>query len=262
MKKISIITPCLNSLPLLKETVLSVLQQKAFFAGQVELEYIICDGGSNDGTFEWIESIENSNVRLISEPDAGIYDALSKGLKSVTGDIIAYLNAGDYYSLYAFNILKDVFSDPNVKWATGYNTWYNQKGFLVQALLPYRYRRSLIQKGVYGYLMPWIWIQQESTFWREELLTGVDLKKLSEFKFAGDYYLWHQFSKVTDLHIVRAHLGGFRKHPGQISEDKKKYQKEISDIFERRPSVYDYVAGFIDTIIWYMPDRIKCALNC
>jgi hypothetical protein len=155
----------------------------------------------------------------------------------------------------------DVFSDPNIKWITGYNIWYNQKGYLVSALLPYRYRCSLIQKGVYGYLMPWIWIQQESTFWRKELLSGVDLKKLSQFQFAGDYYLWHQFSKVTDLHIVKAHIGGFRKHAGQISEDKKQYQKEMSDILERRPSVYDYMASFLDTIVWYMPDRIKLALN-
>lgn len=109
--------------------------------------------------------------------------------------------------------------------------------------------------------MPWIWIQQESTFWRKELLSGVDFKKLSEFKFAGDYYLWRQFSKVSDLNIVKAHIGGFRKHPGQISEDKKQYQNEMAGILECRPSIYDYMAGFIDTIVWYMPDRIKCALN-
>ena len=259
--KISIITPCLNSLPFLKETVNSVLQQKAYVEGYVELEYIICDGDSDDGSIEWLESLDNASIKIISEKDTGIYDALSKGLNFVTGDIIAYLNAGDYYSRSAFNILLDVFSDQNVKWVTGYNTWYNQRGYLVSALLPYRYRRPLIQKGVYGYLMPWIWIQQESTFWRKELLSGVNLEKLSEFKFAGDYYLWHQFSKVTDLHIVKAHIGGFRKHPGQISEDKQQYQKEMSDILERRPSFFDYFAGFIDTIVWYFPDRIKLALN-
>ena len=259
--KITIITPCLNALELLKETVCSVLQQKACLNGQVEFEYIICDGGSQDGTIEWIESIESSNIRLISEPDTGVYDALSKGLNSVSGDFIAYLNAGDYYSRNAFNILMDVFSDPDVKWVTGYNTWYNQKGYLVKALLPYRYRRSLIQAGVYGYLMPWMWIQQESTFWRAELLSSVDMRRLSQFKFSGDYYLWHQFSKVSDLHIVKAHMGGFRKHFRQISEDKKQYQKEMSDILERSPSVYDYMMGFIDTIVWYMPDRIKCTLN-
>jgi len=190
-----------------------------------------------------------------------VYDALAKGLSLATGDIIAYLNAGDYYSPYALNIIEDVFSDSDVKWITGYSCWYNQKGYLVSALLPFHYRRSLIRKGIYGYWLPWMWIQQESTFWRKELLAGVDLEKLSKFKFAGDYYLWHQFSKVSDLHIVKARIGGFRKHAGQISEDKEKYQKEMSNIFECRPSVFDYMTGFFYTVAWYMPDRIKCALN-
>ena len=105
------------------------------------------------------------------------------------------------------------------------------------------------------------WLDAQSSFGRKFFIDCVNSEKLSEFKFAGDYYLWHQFSKVTDLHIVKAYIGGFRKHPGQISEDKKQYQKEMSDILERRPSLFDYFAGFIDTIVWYMPDRIKLALN-
>jgi glycosyltransferase involved in cell wall biosynthesis len=109
INKISILTPCLNSLPLLKETVFSVIHQKALVNRNVELEYIICDGGSDDGSIEWLESLDNASIKIISEKDIGIYDALSKGLNFVTGDIIAYLNAGDFYSPHAFNILMDVF---------------------------------------------------------------------------------------------------------------------------------------------------------
>ena len=259
--RISIITPCLNALDFLKDTVFSVLSQKALMVGQVELEYIFCDGGSTDGTLEWLESLNYSEIRLIAEKDKGLYDALSKGLTVATGDIVAYLNAGDYYSPYAFNILYNVFADPNVKWITGYSTWYNQKGYLVSALLPYRYRRAFIQKGFYGYLIPWMWIQQESTFWRTELLTRVDFEKFSGLKYAGDYYLWRQFSKVTDLHIVKAHIGGFRKHPEQLSENKKGYNQEIASFVNNVPSVADYIVGWFDTMIWYMPDRVKLALN-
>lgn len=260
-KKISIITPCLNSLDLLKDTVFSVLFQKAVMEGQTELEYIICDGESTDGSLEWLESLNHSGIHLMTSKDEGLYDALAKGLKAATGDIVAYLNAGDYYSPYAFNILCNVFADGNVKWITGYSTWYNQKGYLVSALLPYRYRRSLIQKGGYGYLVPWIWIQQESTFWRKELLESVDLKKLANFKFAGDYYLWHQFSKVADLNIVKAYIGGFRQHFGQISQNTKQYHNEMVAIISSRPSVFDYLTVFFDSLVWHMPDRIKLALN-
>lgn len=69
----------LNSLELFKETVNSVLLQKAYLDGQVALEYIICDGGSDDGSIEWLESLENASIKIISEKDTGVYDALSKG---------------------------------------------------------------------------------------------------------------------------------------------------------------------------------------
>ncbi|MBC2716525.1 MAG: glycosyltransferase [Desulfobacteraceae bacterium] len=258
--KITIITPCLNAMDLLKDTVLSVLSQKAVLENNVELEYIICDGGSTDGSRQWIESLNSPLVHLISESDNGIYDGLVKGLQIASGEIIGYLNAGDYYSPYAFNILKDVFSNANVKWVTGFNVCYNNEGFLISVNLPGRYRRRFIKKGMYGSFLPWI--QQESTFWRLELNSLIDLKTLSRFKLAGDYYLWNCFAEQTDLKIVKAYLCGFREHIEQLSENKALYKSELLKISGQRPNAFDYVQAFFDYMIWwFLPDRLKLIMN-
>ncbi|MDO9288966.1 MAG: glycosyltransferase family 2 protein [Thermodesulfovibrionales bacterium] len=91
--KISIITICLNSEKFLEETILSVLNQS-----YKNIEYIIIDGGSTDGTLDIIKRYEDRIDYWVSEPDKGISDAFNKGLKLATGDIIAILNSDDYYA--------------------------------------------------------------------------------------------------------------------------------------------------------------------
>jgi glycosyltransferase involved in cell wall biosynthesis len=80
LKKISIITPCRNAARFIGETVESVIGQTALFSGRAELEYIVCDGNSSDGTPDIVRSYGNKSIKIVSEPDAGMYDALSKGL--------------------------------------------------------------------------------------------------------------------------------------------------------------------------------------
>lgn len=91
--KISIITVCLNSAGTMEQTIQSVISQ-----GYPNIEYIIIDGGSTDGTLDIIYKYEKYIARWISEPDAGIYDAMNKGIKMATGDYISFLNSDDWYT--------------------------------------------------------------------------------------------------------------------------------------------------------------------
>jgi len=91
--KISIITVVLNHVSTIRSTIESVLNQT-----HPEIEYIIIDGGSTDGSKEIIESYGDKVTRFISEPDKGMYDALNKGLGMTTGEIIGSLNADDIYT--------------------------------------------------------------------------------------------------------------------------------------------------------------------
>ena len=91
--KVSIITVCFNSAETIEDTIKSVLSQD-----YKEIEYIVVDGGSTDGTLEIINRYRNNMSNVISEPDNGIYDAMNKGVKLATGEVVGFLNAGDFYA--------------------------------------------------------------------------------------------------------------------------------------------------------------------
>jgi glycosyltransferase involved in cell wall biosynthesis len=100
---ISIITVVYNSASTLEQTILSVINQT-----YENIEYIIIDGGSTDGTVDIINKYEDKLAYWVSEPDNGIYDAMNKGINRATGEWINFMNAGDGFNSY--NILEDVYS--------------------------------------------------------------------------------------------------------------------------------------------------------
>lgn len=258
MQKISIVTPCFNSEKYIKETIESVICQTAVLSQRVELEYIICDGNSSDRTLSIIKSIDSNCIKLISENDSGMYSALSKGLRLSSGNIIAYLNAGDYYHKCAFDIVLDLFESKPIHWLTGYTVAYNQRSQLVGIKLPYKYRESFFNCGFYLEKLPCV--QQESTFWSSNLNSLLDYEFLSNLQYAGDYYLWKQFSRQEKLNIVEAYLGGFKHHKGQISENIEAYSKEVKSMCSL-PNANDWALAYFDKLIWYAPSKVKKLLN-
>lgn len=94
---LTVVTVCRNALADLKPTVESVLAQKA--QGTISIEHVVVDGASTDGTAAWLEEQRAAgNIeRYVSEPDAGIYDAMNKGINLARGAVLAFLNAGDTY---------------------------------------------------------------------------------------------------------------------------------------------------------------------
>lgn len=91
--KVSIITAVYNSATYIEDAIRSVLSQD-----YENLEYIVIDGGSTDGTLDIINKYRTKISKVISEPDKGIYDALNKGLSKASGDIIGLLHADDMYA--------------------------------------------------------------------------------------------------------------------------------------------------------------------
>ena len=106
-KKISIITVVFNSKSSLEKTIKSITEQE-----YKDIEYIIIDGGSTDGTVDIIKKYEKFISVWISEHDKGIYDAMNKGLKKATGDYVWFLNAGDeIYSNDTLNYINSTEGD-------------------------------------------------------------------------------------------------------------------------------------------------------
>ncbi len=91
--KVSIITVVYNNKKTIEDTIKSVLNQT-----YKNIEYIIIDGASTDGTVDIIKSYEDKIDKFISEPDNGIYDAMNKGIKLTTGDIVGTINSDDFYA--------------------------------------------------------------------------------------------------------------------------------------------------------------------
>jgi len=250
---VSIVTPCYNAEKYINMTIESVLNQTAFKNGRADLEYIIVDGGSTDGTLEIIDNIVNRHmlkkcVKIISEPDNGMYDALVKGMKLACGDIFAYINADDYYSISAIDVVIAIMEKYPVKWLTGWAIGYNEYGHITGMSSQYLFRKKFIAKGIYGTKLPHL--QQESTFWRKELNEHIDFEKLKKLKYAGDYYIWTEFSKKEYLYIVETYLGGFRSREGQLSKQMKKYNEEKCELLNGRINFIDRLTIIKDKIFW------------
>ena len=263
--KFSVITPCFQAENYIRETIESVLLNSAVRNKSIELEYIVCDGGSSDNTISIIEktfsSFNQKNIKtiLMSEKDLGMYHALSKSLQMISGNIISYLNAGDFYSPHCFEIVAELFHVDQIKWLTGLDVVYNQRSHMIYSALPFCYRKNLIQCGFYN-LKTLPHIQQESTFWDSSLNALIDHEKLKRFKYAGDYYLWKTFSSQEDLYIVEAWLGGFKVHKGQLSSDEDGYNKEMKSI-TKKPRLIDFFQMSFDKMIWSRPNIYKKWFN-
>lgn len=108
--KLSVITVCLNSASTIEQTMQSVLSQR-----HADIEYLVLDGGSSDGTQEIIGRYRDRLAVYLSEPDKGLYDAMNKGIALATGEVIGILNADDFYAdSEVLHRVATVFNDPQV----------------------------------------------------------------------------------------------------------------------------------------------------
>lgn len=252
-------TPVLNGAHLVEDTVKSVFAQTAVADGSASVEYILADGGSDDTTVDLaLAAAPKGQLDVRSEKDRGMYDAVRRGFEGSTADVHCYLNAGDTYNPHAFALVQMMILRFHAEWITGFTVLYADDGSTFHVRLPFRYRSELFKYGVYGTILPNV--QQESTFWLRSIEHAVDWEVFSQFRLAGDAYLWNRFSTLSTLKIVGAHLGGFRYHDGQLSSDRSRYDAEM-DRFSDRIPLTARVQAALDRIGWELPRKLKKAFN-
>jgi glycosyltransferase involved in cell wall biosynthesis len=209
--KISIVTPNYNCSRFLEETILSVIKQD-----YPNLEYIIIDGGSTDGSIDIIKKYENKLASWVSEPDNGMYHAIQKGFDRSTGEIMGWINSDDILQKSSLDALAYIFStNKAVDWVQGYPNVIDEKSNFVYDRPPRFSKFSFYLKDYHD----GIFIQQESTFWRRKLWTLCGGHFSEKIKYAGDFELWIRFFQYAELYTTKTRLGSFRVHHGQMSKE-------------------------------------------
>jgi len=204
--RISLVTPVFNSARYLGAALHSVLSQE-----YPNLEYIVVDGGSTDGTVEIIRRHESQLHTWISEPDHGMYDAINKGFALSSGEVMGWISATDLLHAGSLFVVGGVFrAFPEVEWITGRATGFNSEGMAVEVLRLRRWSRMRFLAGANRY------IQQESTFWRRSLWERTGSRVDDSRRSASDFELWVRFFRQARLYTVDALIGGFRSHPDSL----------------------------------------------
>lgn len=239
--KFSIITPAYNMENWIEETIKSVLSQ----AGDFEIEYIIMDGGSTDGTVEiikkydqliqsgaWPISCNSIAFAWRSEKDTGMYEAINRGFLKATGDIFAWINADDIYKAGALSAIQTVFGKfPDIQWVKGITGTIDENSKKLRQGVCSLYSQEWLAKGIYG--QEAYFVEQDSVFWKSNLWRKAGPVP-AHLRYAGDYWLWIQFAKHAPLWPLNIPVSCFRKRENQISKDIAKYKHEQSEIRPHR----------------------------
>lgn len=240
--KISIITVVFNGATTIGDTLDSVNDQT-----YPDVEHIVVDGGSRDNTLDIVKARGKRVEQLVSERDRGIYDAMNKGLKLATGDVIGFLNADDFYVDPA--VLEDVakvFANERVQACYGDLLYVSQEQ---QDKIVRYWKSSDFVPGAFGRG----WVPPHPTFFvrREvyEKLGGFNL----DFRIAADFELMMRFIEVNRVNavyvprvMIRMRLGGTtNKSIGNIV----KQNREIMNALRLHGARSSWL-GFIGHKVW------------
>ena len=195
--KISVVTVCRNSASTLRDALDSVARQRR---DGFEVEHIVVDGGSTDGTVDMLKSCEG--VRWISEPDRGTYDAMNKGIRMSTGDVVGILNADDVLADDGvLSAVAGAFADESVDAAYGDIRFVSPELASVEAMRSGRVRRYCTAR----FWRPWMFrfgamVPHPSFYCRRALFDRFGLYENDLYPKSADFDL--------ELRFIR--LGGVR----------------------------------------------------
>lgn len=244
--KFSIVTPSFNQGGFIQATIDSVLTQD--FSN---VEYFVMDGGSTDSTLDVLKAVDDPRMKWVSEPDKGQSDAINKGMRQVTGDILAYLNSDDVYLPGAFTFAAEFFErNPEVDILYGQVHTINQTGqeigpdYLVGPI-------TLEQFFTRRFKFP-----QQAVFWRKRVTEAIGLFDESlHYQMDYDYWMRALIAGFKFQHTDRF-LAQFREHGesktvSQAVKFWKDWQTIIDKIYQRddltpemlalKPLAYAYV---------------------
>jgi glycosyltransferase involved in cell wall biosynthesis len=217
---VGIVTPTLNAEKYLDLTLRSIWGQQG-----VRIDHVIVDGGSSDGTLDIAGRYPSRVIRSVD--DQGMYDAINRGMAEVSGEIVGYLNADDEIAPGALELVSTIFARrPDVQWLFGTVEYVDGDGRLLGRLAP-------VAPSLRAYLgIHWSPIPQQTVWFRRSFFERVGPFDIS-YRNCGDYDWYARALKMEPPLVIRATLGIFRLHEGQISLNIERMKHEQRVVRER-----------------------------
>lgn len=204
---VTIITPSFNQAPYLEETIQSVLNQT-----YPNIEYIIMDGGSTDGSVEIIKRHQKKLTQWVSEKDRGQTDAINKGFALAKGEILAWINSDDTLLPNAVGEAVEYLQDhPDVGLVYGDTNYIDEKSRVIGRFPASQTDLPRLRRG-------YVHIPQQASFFRKSIWDQVGPLD-PEFFFAMDYDLWVRIAQLSGIHYLPRLWANFRLHRGAKTID-------------------------------------------
>lgn len=233
--KISVITPSYNQGIFIEETILSILNQN-----YANLEYIIIDGGSTDNTVDIIKKYESHIAFWVSEKDSGQSEAINKGFKKATGDIICWINSDDILLPNALTKVADSFkANIHLELLNGHLLIIDQNSHIITNYLILKPLNWYARRGIY-------YVAQQSMFWKRSLLERIGYINEEFHAMMDREFLIRVFKNNCNVGHTKQILGAIRKHEttktalnGSIwSQDEMELQRRYINDYGQKPKLF------------------------
>lgn len=211
LPRITVVTPALNAAATIEKTLASVRSQ-----GYPDVEHVVIDGGSTDGTLEILERAEG--IRYVSEPDKGLSDAVNKGVKMATGEIVGWLNADDVYLPGALHRAGEAAAaHPDREWITGRCIIIDGDDQEIRRFVT-RYKDFFLRR----YSLPLYLVQNfvctPASWVRRRAFDEIGLFD-ERYKYSMDYEVFLRLARRGDPVVIDEPLACFRMVEGTLSMD-------------------------------------------
>lgn len=224
--KISIVIPSYNKVAYIESTLHSIINQE-----YPNLEVIIQDGGSTDGSVEVIKRYANNFPKIfqwISKKDKGQLDAINKGLEKSSGEILTFINADDVYKSGALlEVGRYFMKHSDTPWVTGYGDIINENGKIIWRMVTL-YKNFLISINRFSNLLAFNFITQPATFVSSGAYRGFGPFSGNK-NYVMEYALWLKLGEISMPHVIKKTLASFRLTKDNISSTAAKELLKIDN---------------------------------
>ena len=218
--KISIVTPSFNQGAFIERTIESVLEQE----GDFELEYIVMDGGSTDGTVDILRKYDD-RLTWVSEKDEGQGDAVNKGWRAAEGDVLGWINSDDTYEPGALAAVADEYAAKPFEWCFGACRMINETDAEIRSFIT-KYKTHHCERYSYTRLLGCNFISQPATFVSKSAFEEAGEIDVG-LTFAMDYDYWLRLGKKYEPRYIPRRLSNFRWH--DVSKNGTRYRAALRE---------------------------------